>query len=610
MTSRKDHRLFAFAFGLLAALLLAGCASRTELIISRKGRSDYRIIVPKGGNPAVLYAAGELQRYFRDVSGGTLEIVAEDQAGRGPAFLLGRTRRAEKAGLFEQAGTLKNDGVLIKTIGRDVALLGEGDRGQLYSVYTFLERYAGCRFLAYDCTVAPLREVVRIPRVIDYRYSPPFLYREILAYDAGRWGLIARQRLNGGNMKQVLAPLPPDSDERIPGIFLYPFVHTFAAIVPKDKYFANHPEYFSLVKGKRCPDTISGQLCLTNPEVLELAKAKALEWIGQHPELMSVDISQNDTWPDKSGACECEKCAAIVREEGSQHGPILRFVNEIADAVKAKYPDKFVDTLAYAYTIVPPKITKPRPNVIIRLCHYGCYFHGIEGEDMSKDFRTAVEEWPKVSTHVFIWHYGTNFWHYLAPNPNLESLVKDFRYYAAHGIDGLMLQGNIQSPGGELAELRQYLASQLMWDPSLDPMAIRTDFCNGYYGEAAGETLEYLALMDKLKDTNGKHYPMNGWEPPEVATPEFVASGLAILDRGLAKTADPVRRGRVEKLMVPLWYMRLGWPDRYGLSTDQGRELLARFKKTVQAFKITNESEGPIGNMDGFLKEMDARYGE
>jgi hypothetical protein len=54
--------------------------------------------------------------------------------------------------------------------------------------------------------------------------------------------------------------------------------------------------------------------------------------------------------------------------------------------------------------------------------------------------------------------------------------------------------------------------------------------------------------------------------------------------------------------------VRLAWPDRYGLSIEQGRELLARFKKTVQAFKITNESEGPIGNIDRFLKEMDARY--
>lgn len=70
---------------------------------------------------------------------------------------------------------------------------------------------------------------------------------------------------------------------------------------------------------------------------------------------------------------------------------------------------------------------------------------------MSKDFRAAVDGWPKLAKHVWVWHYGTNFWHYLAPTPNLDSLVKDFRYYASHGIDGLMLQADIQSPGGNMS---------------------------------------------------------------------------------------------------------------------------------------------------------------
>jgi hypothetical protein len=160
-----------------------------------------------------------------------------------------------------------------------------------------------------------------------------------------------------------------------------------------------------------------------------------------------------------------------------------------------------------------------------------------------------------------------------------------------------------------LAEFRQYLASQLMWNPEQDPMTIRSDFCCGYYGPAAGEALEYLDLMDKLKDTNRKHYPTNGWDPPKVATPEFVTNGLAILNRGLARARDPVHRGRVEKLLLPLWYMQLGWPDRYGMSKDEGRGLLARFKEVVKAFNITNEREGPSGNMRRFLEDMDARYG-
>ncbi len=593
---------------ILIAISLAACSGK-GLMITRDGATAYRIIVPDGPNAAAYYAASELQRYLLDVSGVSLSIIPESQAGRGTAIWLGPCRRVEKAGLLPAAGVLTGDGVMIKTAGRDLIILGDGGRGLLNGVYVFLERFLGCRFLAYNCTIAPKRAILKLPP-IDYRYSPPFIYREVLAFDAWRWDFHVRQKLNGGNMPLVLPTPTSARTERVPGIVIFPFVHTFAAIAPTETYFSSHPEYFGLVKGKRQGGVVGGQLCLTNPTVLEMAKRKALEWIAQRPDLTTVDISQNDAYPGSSGACECEACAAIVREEGSQHGPVLRLVNAVADAVKERYPDKFVDTLAYDYTIIPPKITRPRDNVIIRLCHYGCCFHGIEGEELSANFQPAVEQWPKLARHVWVWHYGTNFWHYLAPNPNLDSLAKDIRFYARNGIDGLMMQADIQSPGGELAELRQYLAAQMMWDPSQDPIAIRSDFCRGYYGPAAGEALEYLALMDGWKDKITRHIPTNGWNPPDITPRDFVSNGLAILEHGRAKAAvNAVIKGRIEKLLLSLWYMRLAWPETYGLSMEEGRTLLAEFKRVVKTFAVTNRTEGPIGDMDGFLAEMESRYG-
>ena len=93
-----------------------------------------------------------------------------------------------------------------------------------------------------------------------------------------------------------------------------------AGLMGIEVYYAEHPEYFSLVGGKRTNQTIHGQLCLTNPDVLRIATEQALRWLDEHPDVPILDISQNDG----EGACECEKCAAVVAEEGSQHGPILR----------------------------------------------------------------------------------------------------------------------------------------------------------------------------------------------------------------------------------------------------------------------------------------------
>ena len=56
--------------------------------------------------------------------------------------------------------------------------------------------------------------------------------------------------------------------------------HTFGELIPDNKYLKDHPEYFSLVDGKRISSSQhSGQICLTNPDVLKIATAKVLEWI-------------------------------------------------------------------------------------------------------------------------------------------------------------------------------------------------------------------------------------------------------------------------------------------------------------------------------------------
>jgi hypothetical protein len=599
-----------------AAFLSPVCSAEPGLVIARKGKSDYRIVVPNDRSAGIDYAASELQKYLKEISGAKLPIVTEKQAAKSPAFLLGPCKRIAKTGLVDKARKLTGDGVLIKTVGGDIVLLGDGHRGQLYSVYLLLERYLGCRFLAQDCTITPKRDPLTLPS-IDYSYSPPFIYREELYYDAATWALAARQRINGGNMHEVLRRTGPNKQELIPGIAFHPFGHSSSVMIPPDKYFATHPEYFGLVNGQRHAAAIGGQLCFTNPDVLRIAEECVDRWVAENPSLASVDISQNDAYPGSSGACECAKCAAIVKEEGSQIGPILRFVNEIADYVARKYPGKHVDTLAYSYTITPPKITKPRDNVFIRLCHQGCYFHGVEAEDMSRDFRAAIDGWHKIAKNVFIWHYATCFNGYLAPNPNLNGLAKDLKYYASHGVNGVMIQGDYQSPGGELAEIRQYLSAQLLWDPSQDPMAIRKDFCDGYYGPASAEAIGFLALYDQLANKEGLH-GYGSWNPPDVADPEFVKSGLAILNRALGKANDDVYRNHIEKLMMPLWFLQLCWPDRYGASKDDCRALLARFKEVVkrngivnvsEAYVVNNDGTSPlVQNMDDFIAGLEATY--
>ena len=64
-------------------------------------------------------------------------------------------------------------------------------------------------------------------------------------------------------------------DDRRGGYFQYgAYGHTFYRLLPVEKYLDTHPEYFSLVKGKRQGGNDSGQLCLTNPDVQGICTGK------------------------------------------------------------------------------------------------------------------------------------------------------------------------------------------------------------------------------------------------------------------------------------------------------------------------------------------------
>ena len=198
--------------------------------------------------------------------------------------------------------------------------------------------------------------------------------------------------------------------------------------------------------GGRRGGTERGQLCLTNPEVLRLAIAQVEEWIAQHPEATIFSVSQND-W---EGWCECDRCRRVEQEEGGQHsGPLLRFVNAVAEEIGKRHPGKLIDTLAYWYTENPPKNVRPAPNVRIRLCPIGiCVAHSFTSCPRSGYFYRNLQAWSKITNQLYIWHYNTNFSHYLMPFPDFDELAADIPVYQKHGVVGLFMQGAYAKGGG------------------------------------------------------------------------------------------------------------------------------------------------------------------
>ena len=112
--------------------------------------------------------------------------------------------------------------------------------------------------------------------------------------------------------------------------------HNVAYLVPPSKYGKEHPEYYALVDGRRKLDMHGGgpQLCMTNPEVLDIVVDSVLKEIEKNPSARNINVAHMDN----GSYCTCENCAAIDAREESHAGATLAFVNAVAERIEKTAP--------------------------------------------------------------------------------------------------------------------------------------------------------------------------------------------------------------------------------------------------------------------------------
>ena len=516
-------RVWTFsAAGVIATVLLLCSTSVTaaEALGSRGGLTvetdlwfidtadiPYDIVLPPDALPSERYAAEELKSYLEKMCGLKLDIVTEYKANR-RAFFVGQTKAAEAAGFKLDVRKLGEESYLIKTLNGNVAIIGGKPRGTLYGVYAFLGDN-GMRWYAPDETYVARAFVPREGLGVKERLvKPAFEYRDIYYNVARQADWACRQRLNGSEMG-----LAEKHGAR--RTWAQPRGHTFNWLVPPNEYFDTHPEYFSLVNGRRLKD--NAQLCLTNAELAKLVIEKVRKWMRDQPDAQLFCIGQNDwfNW------CECDQCKAVEEREGTHMGSLLEFVNKVADAVKDEFPDKKIVTFAYYYTREPPRTIRPRDNVVIWYCTIdACFSHPLATCPRNQQFREDLKRWCEISKNVYVWDYLTSFTHYLMPYPNYRVLGANLRFLRDLGVKGVFEQGSYHGEGRtELAELRSYVVARLLWDPDQDDRKLIEEFCGAYYGPAAPYLLAYLDLLSDDVEKNDHHLNWHASTPTQTFWP-------------------------------------------------------------------------------------------
>ena len=432
-----------------------------------------------------------------------------------------------------------DESFVYKNSGATILIYGGAMRGTMYGVFTFLENELGCRWYTPSVTVIPKKERYAF-NYLYHHEAPAIRVRNDFYYEAFDPIWAAHNKINGamGYREQ-----PGDVEA-------YWSVHTFNRLMPPDEFFKTHPEYFSLIDGKRTAD--HSQLCLTNPDVLKIITQRIKKVMRDNPEYLIYSVSQND-WRNP---CQCEKCQAIVQKEGSEAGLMIWFVNQVAQNVEKEFPHKYIGTLAYQYTRTPPKHIKPRENVVVRLCSIECCFsHDFISCPENQAFLSDLRNWADISPHLYIWDYVVNFSHYIMPYPNFRVLKSNIRTFRDNKSIGIMEQASYQSRGGEFAELRAYLLSKLLWNPEIDQDKVIDDFMYGYYGRSGQYVRQYFDyLHNQITPETHIHLGLTPDDP--IFSDEFVRRSEAIFDMAekVADNGEILRR--VEMARLPVMYLK------------------------------------------------------
>ena len=580
-------RTIAACFALLAAA--PPLRADSPPVLAEHGASGYRIILPADAIPSERHAAEELRAIFKRMSGAELPVMTETEpTGDREICLNARARIATVDPEFAKV-IPGRDGYAVRTKGERLLVLGDRPRGTLYAVYALLEERFGCRWFTREVERIPTKDRWELP-VLDLAYAPPFEYREVYWRETQEADWAARRGLNGSGY-----PL----DERHGGKITYqPFVHSFDSILPPEKHFAEHPEWYSEIDGKRRWDGPQRtQLCLTNPEVLRRTIEAVKGWMREHPEATIYSVSQNDN----TRPCTCAACRASDEREGSPAGTLVTFVNAVAEAVEKEFPGKRIDTLAYQYTRKPPKTVRPRSNVRVRLCSIECCFsHPLDVCAVNRSFVDDITGWSKITDRLYIWDYTTNYAHYLAPFPNFEVLGPNVRFFRDHGVVGMFEQGNYHG-GGEFGELRSYLLAKLLWNPGIDLNEALREYTDAVYGEAGKTVRDYLKLLHTpVRDGPDVHATI--YLPPKKSgwiTKEFIDRSMKLFDDALAAGKDEPVRKRLRHARLPIDYIRVLWADG---GSPARAERLEAFVAACKELGITHVAEGM--RVDEFEKRM------
>jgi len=471
------------------------------LTLVEGGASKFTIVAPPDGPPA--YAAREIQKYVREMTGVELPIAAEAPSPR----------------IIIQVvpGAAAHDGYVLRREGKDVLIEAAHPRGCIFGAYELL-RLLGCRFYGPGPlgVVVPKTKSLELPEKLHVKREPAFPNRFPSSGSPEQqmqWGFNHTGVAGRSERLELVKKL---------GLIQYRFGHLWPTLLKK-RFFADgrKPEKADFT-GKEgwLPADAAGKrretrksLCFSNPDALAWFADNAANYVlSECRNADYLSLWSADEW--RIALCRCEKCKA--RGWNATDWYLLTH-NEIKKRLNERgWKGIFGWIVYHGSEFVPTKVDlldhgrkmdmlyAPRPR--------GGAQHGpfTSDDPVTTKYRENLRGWKEYLARqkyegtrtVFEYYYDLVLLGPLAAGrafliPKHDVMQEDIRFYKEHGFDGFF---DCCPPGGAWwpDPLSRWLYHRLLWDVDLDLQAARRDFFEHYYGPAAQGVREIREAVEEL----------------------------------------------------------------------------------------------------------------
>jgi hypothetical protein len=527
------HRFLLSTLFILAVTVSLGAAdlpTASPVVLAVAGKAQRPIVVAAKATASVKQSAHTLAEYLEKMSGAHFEIVVGD--GR-EGIALGHAGDFDLPS-FGQEPT-KTEDYLIRSHKAGVYLVGASDRAVRHAVWDLLYRLGHRQFFP-GATWEVIPRHQRIDLTLDVRVQPAYWSRSIW-YGFGTWDYNAepyRQWCERNRMARGI--------ELSTG-------HAYDAILARNKAaFKEHPEYLGLWQGERK----SSHFCISNAGLRKLVIDDSLRQFAAHPERQSLSLEPIDgvSW------CQCPECQAM----GSVSNRAVTLANEVAAAVAARYPDKYIGMYAYSEHSPPPTLAV-HPRVIISAAT--AFVRG------GYTTEQLLHGWQKQGATLGIReYYSVHTWDRDLPGrargSNLAYLKKTIPEFHRLGARFLSAEASDNwGPNG----LGYYVASRLLWDVrEADRVdALVDDFLEKAFGPAAQPMRSFYRLLDGAGHA--------------LLCDDLVGRMYRLLDEARHTTDDPAIRARLQDLVLYTRYVELfaDYSTASGKTRQEAFERLLKF---------------------------------